>query len=88
LKIFFIYTKKSKCSSSIRAYEFAWAKFNEWLEEHGYDLLNPPALSYELLIGLFISSMAKQQELKPASLSAYLAGEPFAKPLLRRGFVK
>jgi integrase len=71
---FFTYTKKSKCSNSIRAYEFAWAKFIEWLTEHGYDMFKPPASSYELLIGLFISSMAKQQELKPASLSAYLAG--------------
>jgi len=74
LQDFFEYAKKSKSANSIRAYRFAWTKFTEWCDSNGYNPFNPPASSHELLIGLFISSMAKNQQLKPASLTSYMAG--------------
>lgn len=74
LQDFYDYTKKSKSSNSIRAYRFAWTKFTDWCEASGYTPLSPPAKSHELLIGLFIAAMAKSRNLKPASLTAYLAG--------------
>jgi len=70
---FFEYAKKTKSPNSLRAYRFAWNKFTKWCQESGYSPLDPPT-PYELLIGLFLASMAKSRELKPASLSAYLAG--------------
>lgn len=74
LEDFMEYTKKSKSPNSIRAYKFAWTKFSDWCSGSGYNLLFPPAESFELLIGLFIASMAKSKNLKPASLTTYLAG--------------
>jgi integrase len=71
---FFEYTKKSKSKNSIRAYHFAWSKFSDWCASCGYIVKNPPASSHEFLVGLFIASMAKSRQLKPASLSTYLAG--------------
>lgn len=74
LQDFLEYTKKSKSSNSIRAYRFAWTKFTDWCATSGYAPFAPPAKSHELLIGLFIAAMAKSRNLKPASLTAYLAG--------------
>ena len=74
LNDFFEYSKKSKSENSIRAYRFAWKKFNAWCEEHSYSIDAPPNQSFELLVGLFVCSMAKERALKPASLTAYLAG--------------
>ncbi len=74
LEDFYEYTKKSKSANSIRAYRFAWTKFNDWCEQSKYDPFSPPSSSYEFLVGLFIASMAKGRQLKPASLTSYLAG--------------
>jgi len=74
LEDFYEYTKKSKSANSIRAYRFAWTKFNDWCDQSGYDPFSPPSSSYEFLVGLFIASMAKGRQLKPASLTSYLAG--------------
>lgn len=74
IRDFFEYTRQSKSENSVRAYRFAWAKFIDWCQSNSYDPLLPPASSFELLIGIFISAMAKQQELKPASMNAYLSG--------------
>lgn len=73
-KDFFEYSKKSKSSNSVRAYSFAWAKFNIWCEESGYEPFMPPEASYEFLVGLFMASMAKTRQLKPKSLESYMAG--------------
>ncbi len=75
---FFEYVQKSKSPNSIRVYRFAWTRFTTWCQEHNYDPIIPPQEGYqfyhELLIGLFICSMAKAKLLKPASLSTYIAG--------------
>lgn len=71
---FFEYHKRSKSSNSIRAYRFAWTKFTDWCASNSYDPFSPPVKSYEFLLGLFISSMAKTKQLRPKSLETYLAG--------------
>ena len=71
---FYEYTRKSKSDNSIRAYRFAWTKFNEWCEKSDYEPFSPPESSFEFLIGLFIASMAKSRQLKPKSMESYLAG--------------
>lgn len=73
-KDFFEYSQKSKSSNSVRAYRFAWTKFNNWCESHEYEPFSPPEGSYEFLVGLFMASMAKTRQLKPKSLESYLAG--------------
>lgn len=73
-KDFYEYTAKSKSSSSLRAYRFAWTKFNDWCEQNGYNPFKPPGNSHEFLVGMFIAAMAKGRQLKPASLTSYLAG--------------
>lgn len=71
---FYEYTLQSKSKSTLRSYRFAWAKFSDWCAGSGYDAFNPPHASFEYLLGLFLAAMAKGKELKPASLSAYVAG--------------
>lgn len=73
-KNFYEYSKKSKSENTIRAYRFAWKKFREWCGENKYNVFSPPKSSIEFLVGLFISSMAKDRLLKPASLDSYLIG--------------
>lgn len=73
-KNFYEYSKKAKSENTIRAYRFAWKKFREWCEQNKYSVFSPPKSSIEFLVGLFISSMAKDRILKPASLDSYLIG--------------
>lgn len=63
-----------KSKKSLRVYEIAWRYYNDWVMENGYDPYNPPKSSYELLLCLFISSVAKERKLKDASISTYIAG--------------
>lgn len=68
------YRNNAKSPQSLRTYKFAWRKFTEWCEEHGYNPLKPAQSSYEPIIALFISSMANAGLLKNASITTYLAG--------------
>ena len=73
-KNFYDYSKKSKSENTIRAYRFAWKKFKGWCDRHQYNIFDPPNKSNEFLVGLFISSMAKERELRPASIASYIIG--------------
>lgn len=68
---FYEYTQKDKSESSRRTYAFGWAKFNDWCKGHGYSLQSQKEIP--LLVGMFLSSMAKEGRLKLASLTTYLA---------------
>lgn len=72
LNTFHTYTKKEKSKSSRRAYSFGWKKFKNWLKENDYSLPeehDPIAL----LVGLFLSDMAKNSILRYKSLVSYHA---------------
>ncbi len=71
LENFYEYTLKSKSDSSRRTYSFAWTKFLSWCNENGYSIGVQPT---ELLVGLFLTQMAKDRTLKPSSINTYLAG--------------
>jgi site-specific recombinase XerD len=74
IESFMDYTKQAKSANSVRAYRFAWKKYQSWCAEHGYDPINFPKGNFELLIGMFLCDMAKRQVLTVASLECYLAG--------------
>jgi integrase len=69
---FYEYTQKSKSNNSRRTYKFGWDKFINWCNEHKYDLENLQH-PIQMLVGMFISSMAKDRKLKPTSINCYLA---------------
>lgn len=71
IRDFYEYTQKNKSESSRRTYAFGWAKFTDWCESHGYTFYNPKEVP--LLVGMFLSAMAKEKKLKLASLNTYLA---------------
>lgn len=73
LNDFMEFTKSAKSKNSLRAYFYAWKKFGDWCTDKGYNMLEP-GMPIELLVGLFISDMAKNRKLKPASIQTYLAG--------------
>jgi site-specific recombinase XerC len=66
------YTKKKLSSESRRSYAFGWKKFQEWLNQHGYQIIND-ADHIAFLAGAFLSDMAKTGTLKYRSLVAYHA---------------
>jgi len=70
----FEYRNQSKAPKSLVTYNCAWKKFTKWCDECGYDPFAPPNNSYEFLVALFITSMAKNRKLKDASITCYLAG--------------
>ncbi len=61
IKSFMDFTKQAKSANSVRAYRFAWKKYQSWCAEHGYDSIDFPKGQYELLIGMFICDMAKSR---------------------------
>lgn len=69
---FYEYTQKSKSNSSRRTYQFGWNKFNTWLDDNGYTLGNAHK-DIAMLVGMFLSDLAKKRELKPTSINTYLA---------------
>lgn len=73
LQDFYNYAKNAKSPNTLRSYRNAWMKYVHWCDERGANVLltNYP---FEVLIGMFISDMAKNRKLKVASISAYLAG--------------
>jgi len=66
------YTQKKLAPNSTLAYSFGWAKFETWLDEHGYSL-NLNARDIALHVGAFLSDMAKTGSLKYRSLVSYHA---------------
>jgi integrase len=72
VQTFYEYTQKSKSNSSRRTYQFGWNRFTTWLSENGYSLSNS-ANDIALQVGMFLSALAKQRQLKPTSINTYLA---------------
>lgn len=73
VEAFFSYANSSKSKNSLRAYRNGWKKFSQWCSDNLFDPFKPPMDSYEFLIGMFISDMAKTKSLKTASIQCYLA---------------
>jgi hypothetical protein len=71
-KTFHDYTEKKLAKESRRSYAFGWRKFETWLQEHGY-VLKKDENHIVLLVGAFLSDMARTGSLKYKSLVSYHA---------------
>jgi len=73
LKDFIEFTKKSKSANTLRAYDCAWQRYRDWCIGLRFDLYSLD-IPRELIIGMFISDIAKKQKLKVATIETYIAG--------------
>jgi len=73
LNSFYEFTQKSRSKNTLKAYFFAWEKYRNWCIDQKIDMydVNIPK---ELIVGMFISDVAKKRNLKVASIQTYLAG--------------
>lgn len=63
-----------KSKESLRVYNCAWKLFNDWCVSNGYNPLIPPNNSPEMLLCLFIASIAKEKKIGDASITTYISG--------------
>lgn len=73
LNSFYEFTQKSRSKNTLKAYYFAWEKYRNWCIDQKIDMydVNIPK---ELIVGMFISDVAKKRNLKVASIQTYIAG--------------
>jgi len=64
----------AKADNTIETYRRAWQQYCEWLSDNGYTIETTIEGGREALVALYIRYMALERNLKPGSITPYVAG--------------
>lgn len=69
---FYNFSQKAKSKQTLATYKYGWMSFTKWCQNNGYSLDNDDKIP--LMVGMFLSDLAKSGKYKVASIFTYFAG--------------